>query len=759
MRERLIQKIPRLLLSLLMAGGLTLTLLGALRLNVPLLPCFALILAETLALEAVTLTRRTALFGSLALASLALLWGAVSGFSALSDSLRALTLHLSGIPGALPLVARPFSLLASALLALLSFLASRRSAGFLTALVLAGGALLLIWLSDRPDLVPSLLPACVAALCVLVLERHPEQPLVQIIPWALALLLLAYGLVPKEGAVIPELKERADSLRQTVMDRLFFTEPREVFSLSSEGFYPQGPSQLGGPVTPSDHQVMQVSAPRTVYLRGVILNEYDGRAWRNTLGGRRFLWDAPGMAAQRSDLFDQALPSADLSSALTEPLDLSVRMLESGASTLFVPQRLRELRAGGELVPYFTNSSEIFATRNLAPGDTWSASAPLLIAGDPGLGTLVDAAASTPDSQYEAIRETYTVLPSHLEEPVWQLATDVTEGLTSPYEKAFALQNYLSRNYRYTLDAAWQPANLDFVTNFLFNTREGYCTYFASALTVLCRMAGLPARYVEGYLAEPNASGQALVTGQNAHAWTEVYFRGFGWLTFDATPHRAGPGSGDSEALSSPTAPPDETPTPALPPEDELPTQEPPAVHTPLPPSEAEDRTAAQQDADADTADAAPSEGPDPPFAPSLLFWLLLLLAGLIAAVLLRWRLTSPFHREKRASTEAQRFDLWLSEVVRRLEAMGLKQAKGETVMGFTRRLDAEGAAPVPLAQLGECASLLHYGKVQALDTDTALARTAALDLRKRQSRKARLRYALRRLLPASLHKEESRSI
>ena len=48
----------------------------------------------------------------------------------------------------------------------------------------------------------------------------------------------------------------------------------------------------------------------------------------------------------------------------------------------------------------------------------------------------------------------------------------------------------------------------------------------------MCRMIGLPARYVEGYLATPDENGTAYVTGLQAHAWTEVYFSGFGWLTF-----------------------------------------------------------------------------------------------------------------------------------------------------------------------------------------------------------------------------------
>ena len=729
MRALLTEKWPRLLLTLLLAAGLLLPLLGMLGAAVPVLPCLLLLLAEALALEAVGLTRRTALWGSLALALTLLVWAfSAPGSALLSDLLRAFTLQVTGVPGALPLVAREASLVLTTLITLLSFLCCRKSAGGLGAVLAVIASLLLLWLGDRPDLLPRLLPAGLAALLLLLMERHEELSLPRILPWAAAGLLLAFALTPPSGLVLPALKERTDALRQNVLDRLFFTEPRDVFSLSSEGYYPQGLSQLGGPVTPSDRPVLQVSAPRAAYLRGAILNAYDGRCWRNTLGGRRYLWDARGQTERRADLFDQQLPSGSLASALTAESTLSVRMLGSGTSTLFVPQRVRELRAGGELVPYFTDSSELFVTRNLEEGDTWSVSAPLMTGGDAGLGTVVDAAAREEDDRYDALREIYTALPPHLEEPVWQLAADLTEGLSSPYEKALALQNHLSRNYRYRLDVPVQPGNVDFVTNFLFNTREGYCTYFASALTVLCRMAGLPARYVEGYLAEPGRTGEALVTGLNAHAWTEVYFRGFGWLTFDATPHRTGNSETDSDP-AQPSVPPVQPETP-----------------TPSPAAESEESETPSPAVSPDPEDRPP-EGAESsagfPWIPAVLLLVLLLLLLL----LLRWRLTDPAFREKRLPEEGGRFEVWLEDALSRLSAAGFVRASGETLMSFTRRLDAESGPGVPLSELGECASLLRYGRVQALPEDTRLARETAGSLRRALPRRARLIYAWRRLL------------
>ena len=83
----------------------------------------------------------------------------------------------------------------------------------------------------------------------------------------------------------------------------------------------------------------------------------------------------------------------------------------------------------------------------------------------------VPAAGAAADDQYPSILETYTALPSHLEAPVWQMAQEITADFSTPYDRAFAIQNYLSRNYRYTLDTAMHPANQDFVTAFLFSGR------------------------------------------------------------------------------------------------------------------------------------------------------------------------------------------------------------------------------------------------------------------------------------------------
>ena len=112
-------------------------------------------------------------------------------------------------------------------------------------------------------------------------------------------------------------------------------------------------------------------------------------------------------------------------------------MVSDSASTLFVPQRVRELKPGGDAVPYFSNSSEIFITRNVQAGHTWRVSAPIYSYADPGIGALTEiCAAQSEDPRWNDILNTYLDLPKHLEKPIWELAekiTDILRSILNPY--------------------------------------------------------------------------------------------------------------------------------------------------------------------------------------------------------------------------------------------------------------------------------------------------------------------------------------
>jgi len=143
---------------------------------------------------------------------------------------------------------------------------------------------------------------------------------------------------------------------------------------------------------------------------------------------------------------------------------------------------------------------------------------------------------SAGQSYPEWIRNRYISLPETVPEEVLTLSRDLTATEATPYDRAVAIERYL-RKIPYTLDVTSPPAGADIAEYFLFSLQKGYCDYYATAMVVLARAAGLPARYVMGYIAEfyDEAEGIYLVTADQAHAWVEVYFPEYGWVPFEPT--------------------------------------------------------------------------------------------------------------------------------------------------------------------------------------------------------------------------------
>ena len=140
----------------------------------------------------------------------------------------------------------------------------------------------------------------------------------------------------------------------------------------------------------------------------------------------------------------------------------------------------------------------------------------------------------------ETVREHFMHVPEIVPQRVHDLVAELTYGLETDYERIMAIRDYLI-TFTYTFTPQPVPPGVCFVDHFLFVGQEGYCTYYASAMAVMSRIAGVPSRYVEGFLLPPappeSEDGIAIfvVTNMMAHAWVEVYLEGFGWLIVEAT--------------------------------------------------------------------------------------------------------------------------------------------------------------------------------------------------------------------------------
>ncbi|OPZ86547.1 MAG: Protein-glutamine gamma-glutamyltransferase [Firmicutes bacterium ADurb.Bin419] len=136
-----------------------------------------------------------------------------------------------------------------------------------------------------------------------------------------------------------------------------------------------------------------------------------------------------------------------------------------------------------------------------------------------------------------SIYSKYLNIPQTVPDRVWDLAVSITKNEQGNFDKVKAIEQYLSKNYKYTYTPGTPPENTDFVDYFLFENKEGYCTYFASAMSILTRCIGIPSRYTEGYVlpSQPVKDDLYEVTNAQAHAWVEVYFEGIGWIQFEPT--------------------------------------------------------------------------------------------------------------------------------------------------------------------------------------------------------------------------------
>lgn len=137
------------------------------------------------------------------------------------------------------------------------------------------------------------------------------------------------------------------------------------------------------------------------------------------------------------------------------------------------------------------------------------------------------------------VRDRYLQLPQGLPPRVTELAQRLIVQAATPYDQARQIEGYL-RQFPYTLTVPAPPPDRDVADYFLFDLKKGYCDYYATAMVVLARAVGLPARLVTGFAPgsfDPQ-SGRFIITAAEAHSWVEVYLSGLGWVEFEPTSGR-----------------------------------------------------------------------------------------------------------------------------------------------------------------------------------------------------------------------------
>lgn len=314
--------------------------------------------------------------------------------------------------------------------------------------------------------------------------------------------------------------------------RLLNGSKKSVFDLASTG-YGSYDGKLGGPIHLDTLIALKVKADYPTYLRGSIKDYYDGRSWSKSMDE----YTEQGMESLTVQTQDFNLRMTGNIKEKPDTRKMSIYHYGLATSTLFSPNNTLSISAKDGKVMY--DSSYIFMLMGeRTVSEPYTLKYYISKTGIENFKRLVESnqsisyeSGSTNAEKAEFYRDNVLQfykpclqVPQNISPRTYKLLEDIIKECNTTEEKVERIMSYLSLNYPYSLNVSQVPENTDFIDYFLFREKKGYCTYFASAATIMCRIAGIPARYVEGFNMdeERDSSGLYVVRNHKAHAWTEI---------------------------------------------------------------------------------------------------------------------------------------------------------------------------------------------------------------------------------------------
>lgn len=506
---------------------------------------------------------------------------------------------------------------------------------------------------------------------------------------------------------------------------------------------------------PEEREVLRVRSSQRTYLRLAGLDSFDGFTWRLGPPGEGSYRPDPANLYRATDLLPPEEPAR-----VTESIFVDIEVLD--LANIYVPVPYQPVQVLGP------HRDEMVWSTDGGFLATWQIDEGRLDADGPQVGVTqgvtyrVQAERPAPTREQlmdvEVDDETlarWTELPREYPE-LAALAQDLYDdaGATTMVDQALALQDWFTGGaFTYDLDVPALRGD-DALERFVMYDRVGYCEYFAASMAVMLRATGIPARVATGFLpgevtgeAEGD-NGQQLteftVTTADAHAWVEVLFPGYGWITFEPTPRSDGaqiqPRADDLTPLETERErqerlaeerDEDDATDPATP-DAETPDLDDPALDDP----------ALQEDERADDAGAAPAQ--DEPTLP----WFAVALAGLLLlAGGATWLVRQRTRPRPDLAPAAQRVLACQDRILATAGAYGLDRRPSETIVELVRRwrrTDRVGVSAERFALLAQAAAFGGIVDERLADEAEALSHEILRDLRAsmrpRDRRAARLR-------------------
>lgn len=342
---------------------------------------------------------------------------------------------------------------------------------------------------------------------------------------------------------------------------------KDNYSLGMSG-YSEEDSKLGGSIVISRKPVMKVKTPNLMYLKGNTKDSYDGSMWTKS----KHEYIKIKQTDHKRDIdykdFTQLYVKKDF--------ELEIQYEKNFKTTsIFSPNLPSDISIGDDVYyDKFTydilsveNKSSAYNISGIVLQDTYGRNIPAdideleekkikpkkfmvynLKSIDKATNDeYFDLKKKEEISGYEVDRvrfakkyDDYLQIPTNISERTYDLVESIIGDSETSYEKVRKIKEYLSKNYPYSTEVTEVPDEREFLDYFLFDEKQGYCTYFATAMTVMCRIAGVPARFAEGFKMSDNrvGYGRYLVTNEDAHAWCEVlaYPEDGIWVIADPSP-------------------------------------------------------------------------------------------------------------------------------------------------------------------------------------------------------------------------------
>lgn len=314
---------------------------------------------------------------------------------------------------------------------------------------------------------------------------------------------------------------------------------------------PQGDLAQANILHESEETMLNVHTQqeKSVYLRGFTGGKYENGTWK-PLPDAAYGGDNVGMLdwlkQQAFDPFTQSAEYYRLTGDAPETNTVEVSVKNASRDEVYAPASMEKVTDGDvrERKDAQLTGHGLFGTRDYTVTEvSGTRPAELTVAEDwvSNPQTEEQVAYAEAESVYRSfVYDKYTAVDEDLlpllDRLFWQDYDDENDGIYSALSR---IREVLKTQVRYSETAEAAPENEDPIAYFLIDSREGNAVLYASATVQALRAHGIPARYAEGYylpVSKTQESGQVELTGQNAHAWAEVYFDGVGWLPVDATP-------------------------------------------------------------------------------------------------------------------------------------------------------------------------------------------------------------------------------